>query len=273
VTMTRIWVALLAIALAGCSARKFYDGPERDDAQVVRLEADNAYFFSVDGRSTHAAQEGPAPLLVLPGTHKLIVQLDEERASVYGRVGVPFFLCTQAGRTYTVYPVTDVRSRSWQPAARDEEGRPVPGGPCAGDEALAAAPFREPAAPPAAAPPRPPAAAVPAPPIAAAPAASPPAASAPAPVAPPAAAPVPAPATPAAPTDPGALAAGGQARLRAAARTRALADAPAVKGLEPGATVTLKVKMKKDTGTWWYVKGDAASGWVLEAELAAASAP
>jgi len=63
------------------------------------------------------------------------------------------------------------------------------------------------------------------------------------------------------------LAPGAQAQLRAPARTRSLPDAPPVKGLDAGVTVTLKVALKKDTGAWWYVTAPAGSGWVREGDL------
>jgi len=237
------------LVLAGCAGpKKFYDGPERDAAEVARLQAANSYVYSVNKRRTNAAKDA-APLLILPGTQRLIVQLDEDTASRYGRVGVHFVFCARAGHSYTVYPVTDPVAKLWEPAAKDDATHAdVAAAPCEGDAAVAAVtPAPEP----------PPAARVQAPP---------PPPTVRAPVAPAAAAPPPS-------ASPGTFATGGQARLRTVARTRSSEDAPAVKGLDPGVAVTLKVVLKKDTGAWWYVSAPAGSGWVRESELEAQPAP
>lgn len=233
------------LLMGGCaSSKKFYDGPERDPAELALLRAANTYVYSINGRRTDHVKEPRAALLILPGTQQLIVHLDEDMASQYGRVGIRTTFCAVAGHRYTVYPIPDMIARLWEPAVKDgATGQDVSRRPCA---------TAEPPPPPTAAPP----AAVP---------------STPPPATPPVGASAPAPATPVKPTPPppppGVIAAGAQARLRAAARTRSLPDAPPAKGLEAGATVTLKVPLKKDTGKWWYVTGPGASGWVLESEL------
>lgn len=264
-------LALVLGLAAGCTpVKKMYDGPEREASQIARLHMSNSYLFSINRRRTGAAKDGAAEMLILPGTQRLIVHLDEDLAGRYGYVGVPAVFCAGAGQSYTVYPVTDPIARLWQPAVRDDAtGGDVPLKPCGAADTPAAA-----AAPPAATPapspaPTPPTVTPPGP--AAAPATTP--APTPPPTAPPArpaATPAPAPAAtaPAAPA-PGSLTAGAAARLLAPARTRSLPDAPAVAGLEAGVTVTLKVVIKKDTGPWWYVKAPAGSGWARESELEA----
>jgi hypothetical protein len=99
---------------------------------------------------------------------------------------------------------------------------------------------------------------------------------APAPAAPattpaPATATVPAPA-PAPNAAPG-WATGQSARLRPGvqARVRMAPDAEPAKGVDPAQPVMLKSRVKRDTGTWWYVVTPAGSGWVLEADLQPAS--
>lgn len=91
---------------------------------------------------------------------------------------------------------------------------------------------------------------------------APPATSAPAPT------PAPAPAPPAA-AAPAPWAPGHAARLRAGAqaRVRMAADAETAKGVDPAQPFTLKNRVKRDTGVWWYVATPAGSGWVLEADL------
>lgn len=263
-------LAAAALLLTGCMAtKKFYDGPERAETDVARLQSANSYVFSINGRRTDAAKDRSwTTLVVLPGTQRLIVQLDEDMASRYGHVGVRFVFCARAGHSYTVYPVTDITSRTWQPAARDDAtGADVEARSCEADApaqeapAAAPAPAQKPVLPPAAAPAAEAAPATVPPPAPSAPAAPPAAASAP-----PASSPTPT-VAPAAPVAPGTLAAGGQARLRAPARIRSAVDAPVVKGLEPGVTVTLKVVLKKDTGAWWYVNASGASGWVRGTDL------
>jgi len=90
-------------------------------------------------------------------------------------------------------------------------------------------------------------------------------------LAPAAAAPAPAPAA-TAPVAPIRWAAGHRAQLRAgaAARTRMALDGDVAKGIEPGAMLTLKTRVARDNGVWWYVISPAGSGWVLESELAPA---
>ena len=249
----RGFVVVAILILAGCAGpKKFYDGAERDPAEVARLQVANGYVYSVNKRRTNAEKD-PAPLLILPGTQRLIVQLDEDMASRYGRVGVHFVFCARAGHGYTVYPVTDPVAKLWEPAAKDDATLvDVPAAPCAGDVDPVAT--REPESAPVVPTPVAPAPVVPAPvpPVVATPQIPPPAPKA---------------AVAAASVPPGVLVAGGQARLRASARTRSIKDAPVVKGLEPGLTVTLKVVLKKDTGAWWYVNAGAASGWVRDVDL------
>lgn len=245
-------LAAAALLAAGCTpAKKLYDGPEREGAEVVRLEGAKSYVFSVNDRRTGFSRDNSGVLFILPGTQRLIVHLDEDLGSRHGYVGQPAVFCAVAGHAYVVYPVTDPIARLWQPAIRDDAtDADVPLKPCAGAElpAPVAAPAPASAEGPSSAPPVVP----PAPLPSAAPAATP--------------APAPAPAS-RPPPPPGVLAPGAQARLRVAARTRSLDDAPPAKGLDAGATVTLKVVLKKDTGAWWYVTAPAGSGWVREANL------
>jgi hypothetical protein len=100
----------------------------------------------------------------------------------------------------------------------------------------------------------------------AAPAATPPAAAPEAPAPSAAAVPAPAAGTPAAASG---LVAGAHVRLRPGAilRARPLPDAEAMGEVDPAATMTLKVVMKKDTGAWWYVNTPSGSGWALDSEL------
>ena len=86
--------------------------------------------------------------------------------------------------------------------------------------------------------------------------------------------PGPAPATPPPAAAPPAASAGtwttgvqGKLRAGAVARTRMAADGDAVKGIEPGATVTLRGRANRDGRTWWYVAAPGGSGWVPEADL------
>jgi hypothetical protein len=268
-------MALALLLAAGCSTtKKLYDGPERDPAELVTLSTSNSYVFSINDRRTDHAREPNAQLLLLPGTQQLIVHLDDRMAESYGHVGVRTVFCAQAGRQYTVYPVPDMIARLWEPAVRDEAtGQDVSPRPCANTAApIGAAP--QPTPPPVApaATPKP---AVATPPPAAAPAAAAPAAAsrpAPTPTSPagppvPATTAPPAQAAPPVAPPPGVLAPGATAQLRAPARTRSLADAPVVKGLDAGVAVTLKVVLKKDTGAWWYVTGPSGSGWVREGDL------
>lgn len=90
-----------------------------------------------------------------------------------------------------------------------------------------------------------------------------------APSAAPAPNPAPTPAPAATPDAPAAWAAGLSARLRpgAQARVRMAPDAETAKGVDPAQPVTLKSRVKRDTGTWWYVATPAGSGWVLETDL------
>jgi len=264
-----------ALLLGGCmSTKKFYEGAERAETDVARLQSANSYVFSINGRRTDAAKDRSwTTLVVLPGTQRLIVQLDEDMASRYGHVGVRFVFCARAGHSYTVYPVTDIASRTWQPAARDDAtGVDVEARSCEAEAPARDAPAAAPAPAPAPKPVLPPtsAAAAKAAPATVPPAAAPPPAASPAPSAappsPPVAAAPPSAAAPVTPP-PGVLAAGAPARLKVPARTRSLPDAPPAKGLEAGMTVTLKVMLKKDTGAWWYVTAPAGSGWAREAEL------
>ncbi len=64
-------------------------------------------------------------------------------------------------------------------------------------------------------------------------------------------------------------AAGRPARLRAGAmaRARAAPDGDAAKGIEAGAVLTLKTRLIRDTGAWWYVTAPGGSGWALESDL------
>jgi hypothetical protein len=91
---------------------------------------------------------------------------------------------------------------------------------------------------------------------------------APAPVAPSAAAAAPPAASAPAPAA-AAWAPGQSARLRAGAqaRVRMAADAETAKGVDPAQPFTLKNRVKRDTGVWWYVATPVGSGWVLEADL------
>jgi hypothetical protein len=257
--LDRIAAPLALLLMAGCAApaRTLYDGPERDPAETVVLAASRSYVFSVNGRRTGLGRDDSAELVILPGTQRLIVHLDEDMGRRYGYVGLPVTFCAAAGHRYTVYPVTDPIARLWQPTIRDDGAR--------GDVALKPCPAA--ASPAAGAPEAPstseePALTAPAPAAVPVPAPAPPAAVAP--PSPPAASPAPAAAPPA---EPGTIAAGNPAVLRGPARTRSLDNAPTVAGLEPGATVTLKVLLKKDNGAWWYVQGAGAAGWVRETQL------
>lgn len=257
-TFDRIAAPLALLLVAGCAApaKTLYDGPERDPAETVVLAASKSYVFSVNNRRTGFGRDASAELVILPGTQRLIVHLEEDLGERYGYVGVPVTFCAAAGQRYTIYPVTDPIARLWQPAIRDGAGGDVALKPCAAAvPPPAAAPETPPASPPAESP------VVATPKPAAAAAAPVPATPAPA-TPPPAASPAPAPAA-----QPGTLAPGNPAVLRGPARTRSLDDAPTVPGLAPGSTVTLKVLLKKDNGAWWYVKGAGASGWVRENQL------
>ena len=275
--MRPIMALVLVVPLLGCTTtKKLYDGPERDEAELAVLSASNSYVFSINNRRTDHAREPQARLLVAPGTQELIVHLNDRMAESYGHVGVRTVFCALAGHQYTVYPVPDMVARLWEPAVRDEgTGQDVSPRPCstaATPRGAAPEPTPAPVTParaPVTAPPP-----APAPePAAAAPAATPPPAAAPkpaeatSPAGPPAPAAAAPPARAATPPPPGVLAPGAQAKLRAPARTRSLADAAVVKGLEAGATVTLKVLLKKDSGAWWYVAGPTGSGWVRETDV------
>lgn len=63
--------------------------------------------------------------------------------------------------------------------------------------------------------------------------------------------------------------AGSPARLRSGAvvRTRSAPDADAAKSVDASGPVTLKAKVSRPTGNWWYVTTPAGSGWVLESDL------
>lgn len=65
------------------------------------------------------------------------------------------------------------------------------------------------------------------------------------------------------------LAPGQPARIRAGtyARARATPEGDAVKGLDAGVTVTLKVMLRNNTGAWWYVYTPDDAGWVRDADL------
>lgn len=104
--------------------------------------------------------------------------------------------------------------------------------------------------------------------VAASAAAPGPGAPAPTPV-PAAPAPAPGPAPAAVPATPAAWSAGQPARLRTGvqARVRMAPDAEPAKGVDPARPVTLKSRVKRDTGVWWYVVTPGGSGWVLEADL------
>ncbi|NRF69020.1 hypothetical protein HLB44_18665 [Aquincola sp. S2] len=116
-------LSAVAALLTGCTTVS-YDGPRRPDSEVATLESERTSIATIDGARVPYSGGNFGVFKLLPGTHVIGVNLNDNSAYMsrrYSTAPLQIRFKFEPGRTYVTRPV--YRSDQWSPEIVEKAGR------------------------------------------------------------------------------------------------------------------------------------------------------